>query len=150
MLPWQLTELYARLHTKTFSIWRQLSWTIFHQIQVFFEILSCIIHTFGIIYHLYTLRPGDHFRKYCAESPSHRVYKWINIVQSKSGVTVLNNIVGDYEQCRQHNNIQSCSDQPSSKPHLLDVMSNDVKGHDARKGFWLMLNEAKNHHGIFF
>ena len=31
MLSWQLTELLARLHTKTFSIWWQFCWPLSEQ-----------------------------------------------------------------------------------------------------------------------
>ena len=36
-------------------------------------------------------------------------YQSTNIVEPELAVTILNNIVDNNEQCRQHNNVQSCS-----------------------------------------
>ena len=59
MMSWQLHGTTRETPHTNIPIWRQLSKTIFPQTRVFFEILSCIIHIFGIIYHLYILHSGD-------------------------------------------------------------------------------------------
>ena len=61
MLSWQLHAATLETpHTKILN----MAGTIFDQIHVSFEILSCIIHTFGIIYHLYARNEGDSTKYY--------------------------------------------------------------------------------------
>ena len=45
----------------------------------------------------------------------------VNIIEPESGVTMLNNIVDNTEQCGQQNTVQSCFHHPEQVDHFFSV-----------------------------